>query len=89
MNYAQEIGRAGRDGRPSVCEMFYCPDDLNVLENFVYGDTPSRNPSRVGARDFFATRRISTRANTVIEAHDIRINRGSHAVDLSGAAGPC
>ena len=41
-NYAQEIGRAGRDGRPSVCEMFFCPDDLNVLENFVYGDTPSR-----------------------------------------------
>ncbi len=40
-NYAQEIGRAGRDGRPSVCEMFFCPDDLNVLENFVYGDTPS------------------------------------------------
>ena len=21
--------------------MFFCPDDLNVLENFVYGDTPS------------------------------------------------
>jgi ATP-dependent DNA helicase RecQ len=41
-NYAQEVGRAGRDGRPSVCEMFCCPDDLNVLENFVYGDTPTR-----------------------------------------------
>jgi ATP-dependent DNA helicase RecQ len=39
-NYAQEVGRAGRDGRPSVCEMFFCPDDLNVLENFAYGDTP-------------------------------------------------
>jgi len=39
-NYAQEIGRAGRDGLPSVCQIFYCSDDLNVLENFVYGDTP-------------------------------------------------
>ncbi len=39
-NYAQEIGRAGRDGRPSVCHTLVCPDDLNVLENFVYGDTP-------------------------------------------------
>ena len=41
-NYAQEIGRAGRDGRPSVCEAFLCPDDRIALENFVYGDTPSK-----------------------------------------------
>ncbi len=40
-NYVQEIGRAGRDGETSVCEMFVCPDDMNVLENFVYGDTPA------------------------------------------------
>ena len=40
-NYSQEIGRSGRDGQPSTCEMFLCADDLNVLENFVYGDTPS------------------------------------------------
>ncbi|MBI1310690.1 RecQ family ATP-dependent DNA helicase [bacterium] len=39
-NYAQEIGRAGRDGQSSVCEMLYCQDDLNVLENFIFGDTP-------------------------------------------------
>ena len=40
-NYSQEIGRAGRDGLPSVCEMLACPDDLNALENFAYGDTPT------------------------------------------------
>ena len=39
-NYAQEIGRAGRDGETSICGMLVCADDLNVLENFVYGDTP-------------------------------------------------
>ena len=39
-NYSQEIGRAGRDGKPSICRMLFCPDDLNVLENFIYGDTP-------------------------------------------------
>jgi ATP-dependent DNA helicase RecQ len=39
-NFSQEIGRAGRDDQPAVCEMFVCPDDLNALENFVYGDTP-------------------------------------------------
>ena len=39
-NYSQEIGRAGRDGEPSICEMFACRDDLHILENFARGDTP-------------------------------------------------
>lgn len=39
-NYMQEIGRAGRDGAASRCELFACPDDIRVLENFTYGDTP-------------------------------------------------
>jgi ATP-dependent DNA helicase RecQ len=41
--YAQETGRAGRDGAPSICEFFACPDDLATLENFTYGDTPTRD----------------------------------------------
>lgn len=41
-NYSQEIGRAGRDGEPSTCQAFICADDLNVLENFIYGDTPTK-----------------------------------------------
>lgn len=40
-NYQQEIGRAGRDGAPSVCEVLACGDDRSVLENFPLGDTPS------------------------------------------------
>jgi ATP-dependent DNA helicase RecQ len=40
-NYSQEIGRAGRDGLPSVCEWLACGDDLPVLENFIFGDTPT------------------------------------------------
>lgn len=40
-NHTQEIGRAGRDGRPAICEMLACADDLTVLENFIYSDTPS------------------------------------------------
>lgn len=40
-SYCQEIGRAGRDGRESICEMFASPDDVVVLQNFSYGDTPT------------------------------------------------
>ena len=41
-NYSQEIGRAGRDGAVSDCLVLANRDSLNVLENFVYGDTPER-----------------------------------------------
>ncbi|MEJ2764761.1 RecQ family ATP-dependent DNA helicase [Photobacterium sp. MCCC 1A19761] len=39
-NYSQEIGRAGRDGQTSHCTVLANKSSLNVLENFVYGDTP-------------------------------------------------
>jgi ATP-dependent DNA helicase RecQ len=41
-SYSQEIGRAGRDSLESVCELLACPDDVPTLENFAFGDTPTR-----------------------------------------------
>ncbi|MBK8094219.1 MAG: RecQ family ATP-dependent DNA helicase [Verrucomicrobiaceae bacterium] len=40
-NYAQETGRAGRDGKTSACELLACADDCITLENFTFGDTPT------------------------------------------------
>jgi ATP-dependent DNA helicase RecQ len=41
-SYSQEIGRSGRDGAPSFCEVLGNRDNLSVLENFIYGDTPEK-----------------------------------------------
>jgi ATP-dependent DNA helicase RecQ len=45
-SYSQEIGRAGRDGAPSVVELLACEADVPTLENFAFGDTPAEGSLR-------------------------------------------
>jgi ATP-dependent DNA helicase RecQ len=45
-SYSQEIGRAGRDGAPSMVELLASATDVPILENFAYGDTPSETALR-------------------------------------------
>jgi ATP-dependent DNA helicase RecQ len=53
-SYSQEIGRAGRDGVASTCELLACPDDVPTLENFAFGDTPTRDALAGLAGEIFA-----------------------------------
>jgi ATP-dependent DNA helicase RecQ len=72
-NFAQEIGRAGRDGQPAVCETFVCPDDLVALENFAYGDTPGPEAVAALVRDVFARgEEFDVSERELADAHDVR-----------------
>jgi ATP-dependent DNA helicase RecQ len=72
-NFAQEIGRAGRDGEPSTCEMFLCASDLNQLENFIYGDTPTLASIRGLVREIFNLgEEFAVGMYDLSERHDIR-----------------
>ncbi len=73
-NYAQEIGRAGRDSNPSICQMLVCLDDMNVLENFVYGDTPTPGAIRSLLAELFALDNdFDVSFNELSAQHDIRL----------------
>ncbi len=59
-NYAQEIGRAGRDGQVAECLVLANTDNVNVLENFVYGDTPDKQGITIVLEQIKRAAQIST-----------------------------
>ncbi len=72
-SYAQEIGRAGRDGKPAIVELFACRDDVSTLENFVYGDTPTQDAlaTLIDALDGMGER-FAVKENELSQSCDLR-----------------
>lgn len=51
--YSQEIGRAGRDNKDSMCLLYLCGEDLHLKESFARGDLPSKQSVRKLLQDIF------------------------------------
>jgi ATP-dependent DNA helicase RecQ len=72
-SYSQEIGRAGRDGAPSIVELFACDADVSTLENFAYGDTPTESALRALVADLLERgESFALNLTEVGDRHDIR-----------------
>jgi len=74
--YSHEIGRAGRDGQPALCELLLCPEDVLALENFAYGDTPSWAGVAGLVLDLFSReeRELELRLNQLSQQYDIKLS---------------
>jgi ATP-dependent DNA helicase RecQ len=64
-SYFQEVGRAGRDGRPSQAVLFYRPEDLGLRRFFAGG-------GQVGLDELREVAQVVSRARDPIEPTDLQ-----------------
>jgi len=65
--YSQEIGRAGRDGAESLCQLYLCGEDLHLKESHARADLPSKGSVRALLRDIFDAESASLKPGESIE----------------------
>lgn len=71
-SYSQEIGRAGRDGERSIVELFASEEDVPMLENFAYGDTPTEEALAGVVHEVLAAPEVEVSLHAMGLRHDLR-----------------
>ena len=82
--WTQEIGRAGRDGKPAWCELLYFQEDLAIQQNFVNWANPTRE-YLIGVFETLAGWGERLQAKDLDDLRDELLikNRGDNRVSIS------